>query len=373
MVLARRQLLGATIARAAIPDMRGACAAASEAVASLRDEAARVRLLFGSESDVEFAKESPDYTELFFRMCGLFAPQTLWGRTDTMGPGQNPVWVDPNIEIAWRRGLKLTGGHLLWHRSIPLWLERLPTRAEARRAVHAHIVATTSRYTPIVYSWNVVNEAIEPRDGRPDGLRNSQLMRLLGEDFITEAFFVARESAPHALLVYNDFGFEFAHAEDLARRSALLRLLDSLLATKAPIDAVGLQSHLRLGASARFDERGYRAFLSEIAARGLGIIVSELDVLDVEFAPNVVQRDADVAALYKVFLETALSELAVVAVVTWGLVDKFSWYNLWHDPMFTRWDGRPTRPLLFDAMLRPKPSFDAVLAAFRGAPPRPHD
>jgi endo-1,4-beta-xylanase len=56
--------------------------------------------------------------------------------------------------------------------------------------------------------------------------------------------------------------------------------------------------------------------------------------------------------------------------VTWGLDDRYSWYNLWHDRYFKRWDGKPTRPLLFDQAFQPKPAFDAVLSALQHAPPR---
>jgi endo-1,4-beta-xylanase len=221
----------------------------------------------------------------------------------------------------------------------------------------------------LIYSWNVVNEAIEPQDGRPDGLRNTQLLRKLGPDYIPMAFSSARESAPNALLVYNENGLEFDRRDEEARRTALLRLLDKLQSVKAPIDAVGLQSHLRLDGTP-FDAQIYRNFLREIAGRKLTIIISELDVLDVEPAPTIAARDANVASLYRAFLDTALDERAVKAVVTWGLVDRYSWLNLWHLPIFSREDGQPTRPLLFDDSLQPKPAFDAVLSAFRRAPPR---
>jgi endo-1,4-beta-xylanase len=336
---------------------------------SLKKAAAQIGLRFGSESDVDFRAVTPAYGDIFIQHCDLFAPQTPWSQTARMQFAAEPQWQDANILFAREHRMPLTGGHLLWHNSTPLWFDQLPSQSAAENAVASHIAAMTKRYGSETYAWNVVNEAIEPRDGRADGLRNTQLLRKLGPDFIARAFALARQSEPRALLVYNDYGFEFARPDEEARRTALLRLLDRLQSVRAPIDAVGLQSHLRLD-GANFDPEIYRKFLSEIAGRGLAIIISELDVLDVGFTPIVAVRDADVAALYGAFLDTALDERAVVALVTWGLVDRYSWLNLQHLPEFTRWDHQPTRPLLFDNALRPKPAFDAVLTALRNAPPR---
>jgi endo-1,4-beta-xylanase len=69
----------------------------------------------------------------------------------------------------------------------------------------------------------------------------------------------------------------------------------------------------------------------------------------------------------------ALDERAVAALVTWGLVDPYSWLNhTTYFPQFVRADGLPQRPLLFDAEFRPKPAFDAVLHALQQAPGRGH-
>jgi len=366
--ITRRSVLAAALAEAGMAAAPTGHADAAS-TPSLKKAAAQIGLRFGSESDVDFRAAAPAYGELFIRHCDLFAPQTPWSQTARIQFAREPQWQDPNILFARDHGMPLTGGHLLWHNSTPLWFEQLPSQSAAEQAVASHIAAMTRRYASEAYSWNVVNEALEPRDGRADGLRNSQLLRKLGPDFIARAFSLARQSAPNALLVYNDYGFEFARPDDEARRTALLRLLDRLQSARAPIDAVGLQSHLRLG-GATFDPEIYRNFLHEIAGRGLAIVISELDVLDVELTPIVATRDADVAALYTAFLNTALDERAVTALVSWGLVDRYSWLNLQHLPAFARWDRQPVRPLLFDNAFRPKPAFDAVFAALQSAPPR---
>ena len=91
----------------------------------------------------------------------------------------------------------------------------------------------------------------------------------------------------------------------------------ALLGRGAPIDAVGLQSHLRLDGT-KFSEKIYRQFLRDIAARGLKIFITELDVLDQKTAPDIATRDQLVADLYERLLTTALDEKAVNTVVTWA-------------------------------------------------------
>jgi endo-1,4-beta-xylanase len=55
-----------------------------------------------------------------------------------------------------------------------------------------------------------------------------------------------------------------------------------------------------------------------------------------------------------------LSDPAVTAVITWGVSDRDTWLN--HED--SRADGKPERPLLFDAGFKPKQAFFAVRDAF---------
>jgi endo-1,4-beta-xylanase len=78
-----------------------------------------------------------------------------------------------------------------------------------------------------------------------------------------------------------------------------------------------------------------------------------------------------VADTYSRFLDTALDEPAVKVVVTWGLSDRHSWI-VRKETHASKWrtDGTPSRPLPFDADLKPKPAFEAIARAFARAPQR---
>ncbi len=74
--------------------------------------------------------------------------------------------------------------------------------------------------------------------------------------------------------------------------------------------------------------------------------------------------------MYRRYLDAALAEPAVAAVVTWGLSDRQSWIVAGRRHGFLHPGRLPQRPLPFDADLNPKPAFDAVIEAFQAAPQR---
>ena len=77
-------------------------------------------------------------------------------------------------------------------------------------------------------------------------------------------------------------------------------------------------------------------------------------------------RDRSVADAYRRYLDATLQEPAVVAVITFGLSDRYTW--LQED--YPREDGAPRRPLPFDEGLRPKTAYRALTESLENAPPR---
>jgi endo-1,4-beta-xylanase len=73
------------------------------------------------------------------------------------------------------------------------------------QALREHVAATVGRYRGRVRAWDVVNEAIA--DDRA-GLRDTVYLRKLGPEYVAEAFALAHEADPGALLIYNDYGGE---------------------------------------------------------------------------------------------------------------------------------------------------------------------
>ena len=73
-----------------------------------------------------------------------------------------------------RKSGQLVRGHnLCWHEQLPGWFQSYATRDNARQLLAEHIQTVVGRYAGRVHSWDVVNEAVQVPDGRPDGLRRS--------------------------------------------------------------------------------------------------------------------------------------------------------------------------------------------------------
>jgi endo-1,4-beta-xylanase len=219
-----------------------------------------------------------------------------------------------------------------------------------------------------IHSWDVVNEVLNPN--RPDGLRDTLFLKLLGPGYIDLAFNAARQADPKALLTLNEFDFEYNQWDNDQKRRSLLALVDGMKQRGTPIDAIGIQSHLDVKHRKAFDPEIFAAFLKELADRGLTIMLTELDVADVGAPADIAARDAEIASIYKEYLDVALDNRAVKAVVTWGLVDTDSWISHYNLDEFRRPDGLPPRPLPFDQDMKPKPAYFAIADALRAAPAR---
>src|SRR4029077_3228316 len=152
--------------------------------------------------------------------------------------------ADTVASFAGANDLVLRGHNLLWYHRTPDWFFDLSDRAQQERAVRDHTEHRPSRYRGRIHSWDVVNEPIEPKDGRPDGLRTGVFLEMFGPDYLDLAYRTAREADPDARLVVNEYDVELDAPEQEARRTALLKLIERMQRSGTPVDAVGVQAHL---------------------------------------------------------------------------------------------------------------------------------
>lgn len=285
----------------------------------------------------------------------------LWYRLrPTPGAELDFHYGDQFIALAEKQQQLVFGAHLVWDEGFgegwtedDLWGMDEQT---ARRLMLDTVDAVVGRYRGRIAGWVVVNEAIDAHED--DGLRRDYpWYKTIGPSYIAESFHAAHAADPDALLVLNEFGFETDDEFDAAadKRSRALIVLDQLLETGVPVHALGIQAHLKAGDfTAKFDPIGYRQFLSDVADRGLKILVTELDVLDDGLPAESAIRDRAIADVYQQYLDVALDEPAVVSLMTFGLTDRYTWL----EEDYPREDGAPRRPLPFDDNLRPKPAYD---------------
>jgi endo-1,4-beta-xylanase len=328
----------------------------------LRSRAAARGMLFGAAAAWPVLRDDPEYASHFAAECGILVPENVL----KMGPVHpeperyNFAPADFMAEFCAKNRMEMRGHTLVWHSQPWPWLKTAVNQQNTRQHLEDHIRTVAGRYKGRMHSWDVVNEAVLPTDGREDGLRKTAWLEMLGPDYIEMAFRAAQEADPNAMLCYNDFGVDYDTPEQEAKRAALLKLLRRLLERKAPLHAFGMQAHLNSANQKSINAETLRRFFGEIAGLGLKILITELDVIDRSLPDDIDERDKGIAAVYESYLTAALREPAVTAVLTWGLTDRYTWLASRN----RRQSGTPLRVLPLDREYRRKPAWRAMARAF---------
>ena len=338
---------------------------------SLKAHAAANGLLTGCAVNAKLLREDDGFRELLAEQYSIVVPENClkWNILRPTADTYNFTDADSLVAFAEAHGMKVRGHNFVWHEAIPAWFAGTVTKDNAEKFLVEHIRTVGGRYKGKIHSWDVVNEAIWVPDGRPDGLRStSPWFELLGPGYIDLAFRTAREADPNALLTYNDYGIEYDNEENEKKRTAVLGLLRRLKADKVPLDALGIQAHIKADSKDGFS-KGLRELRAGAKALGLQVFVTELDVNDDAVATeDIAERDGIVAGVYRDFLTNVLEGPEVKAVLTWGATDKNSWLNT--RKIRKIHPERLQRPLPFDANYAPTPVFFAMRESFDKAKKR---
>ncbi len=332
----------------------------------LREIAAPKNLLVGSAVSYRELQQ-PAFTRLLAEQASIVVSENdmKWQNIHPEVDRFDFTRADALLNFAREHDHKLRGHNLCWHNQMPAWFAQIATPENAAHLLRNHIAQVAGHFAGHIHSWDVVNEAVHLEDGRPDGLRNSQWLQLVGPEYIGIAYRAAAEEDPKALLTYNDYDIEQDGPKFDDKRKAVLRLLTWMREQNIPIQALGLQSHLR-AATKMTDWTALHRFMIAVEKLDLQIFVTELDVNDADLGPDTQERDRLVAELYLDYLKNVLQHRSVKAVLTWGLTDRDTWLN----GFSRRHDQRLHRPLPFDAELKPKPAFYAMADALSATPHR---
>ena len=261
------------------------------------------------------------------------------------------------FEFAKEHHMGMRGHTLAWHNQTPRWFftERYSRSPSAPLASRETMLArldsyirqvmgfAQKEYPGIIYAWDVVNEAVDNGKMRP-----SLWTETVGEDFVLQAFRIARKYAsPDMKLFYNDYDtFRPEKCE------AIQNLILKPLLAEGLVDGMGMQSHLTMGS--RMSD--YDSALRSFGALGLEIHVTELDLFNPDVSPA---GDEAVARRYQelftVLLRAKKEGAANLTSITfWNMQDEESW--------LIGFRGCPCKPLLFSNGYRPKAAYLAVVA-----------
>jgi endo-1,4-beta-xylanase len=379
MDITRREGLTAALAMAATAGIGGVAGAA--APDSLHQLAKAKGMGFGSavgagpSSSGSF--RNPDYAALLKRDCGVLVAENemKWQALRPSPTDYDFAPFDEMLAFAEANGMVMRGHNLMWHRPEwqPTWLESYDfgtkPATEAARLLTTHIKAVTDRYRGKISSYDVVNETVM----HDSTLAQTAISRAMGgtETLVDLAFHTAREQLPTAELVYNDYmSWEPGNEK---HRAGVLKLMEGFKKRKVPVDALGVQSHLRIDTydpatgTGPKQEREWRKFIDEVVAMGYRLLITEFDVNDQALPADTASRDASVAAYAKGYFDLMFSYPQLKDVLAWGMCDPLSWLQEFKP---VRTDGQLKRPTLYDADFKPKPLHAAIAAALKAAPAR---
>ena len=322
-----------------------------------------------------FMTFDPDYRELICRHFNSVTadnrmkPESVLDhaatvvRNDPRHAALDFTRVDAMLCFARDSGLAVRYHTLVWHNQTPRWFfaKNWSEAEDAEPASKEIMLARLENYIldvmdhvntafpGLVYTWDVVNEAIEPENGAPGLYRTkSPWYMTCGEDFLPAAFRAARKGqAPGQTLCYNDY-----NAFEPVKRDAIIALLKKLQAENL-VDTMGMQGHYVIDwMDVSLCEEAARAY----AALGLKLQVTELDIHsnsdDEEHNRKLARLYGDYFAMLK---KLKTEGIDIEAVTFWGVTDADSW--------LTGFRRETSYPLLFTRDKKAKAAYDAVMEA----------
>ncbi|AEI39529.1 endo-1,4-beta-xylanase [Paenibacillus mucilaginosus] len=255
--------------------------------------------------------------------------------------------ADALVDFALKNNKIVRGHTLVWHSSLPSWVENGKfTREEWIAILKDHITKTVQHFKGKVYGWDVVNEAFwQNGQYRPTVWYNN-----IGPEYIEMAFRFAHEADPQAKLYYNDFSSEVKNEKS----DAIYKMLKDLKSKGVPIDGIGFQTHLTIDG---LNYNDMKTNFQRFAALGLDTDITEMDLVTHTFQGTMEQKMNAAAAVYGNVMKVALSLPSCKFFIAWGLNDSQSWLN--EDTGFSEY------PLLFDDSFGKKPAYNAVMEQLR--------
>ena len=252
----------------------------------------------------------------------------------------------PLLNFAKNNGLKVHGHVLIWHSQTPEsffhenydskkpFVTREVMLGRMENYIKGVFEYLDANYPGVVVSWDVLNEAID--DGS-NWLRNSNWLKIIGEDYPNYAYAFARKYAPEGTkLYYNDYNTAMP-----GKLRGIVKLLNTLI-PEGNIDGYGFQMHHSIAFPSISQ---IRTAVETVAALGLRLRVSELDVtVDSNSEASFKKQAKYYADVMKILIDHSEQ---FEAVQVWGLCDMMSWRGSQY-------------PLLFDGRGNPKPAFWAV-------------
>ncbi len=183
--------------------------------------------------------------------------------------------ADSLYAFAQKNNLKFRGHTLVWGNRNPYWLfwdakGNLVHRKLLDQRLKDHIMTVVGRYKKGIYAWDVVNEAVYDND--KEWLKNNTWFKIMGADYIYNAFRYAHEADSNAVLFYNDYNAEFPD-----KRKRIVQLITMMKERNVPIHGIGIQGHWT---TANLNLNDLEDAIDAYSALGLTVQITELNIVN---------------------------------------------------------------------------------------------
>lgn len=305
-------------------------------------------LLDGAAGDVALQRA---YEDRFSALLNYATLPFYWGGYERTKGVTDEGRLHRMAEWCAQQGIAAKGHPLVWHEVFPQWGHACPDD-EILARLQQRVTDIVAAFQGQVDIWDGINEATVSH--RFDNAIGRWVARQGAVECVAQALRWARAANPSATLLYNDFNV----SEDMER------LIAALLDQGAPVDVIGIQSHMHKGVWPL--ERVWQ--VCETYARfGLPLHWTELTILsgrlkaaddndwhtrqpDWPSTPQGEQAQAEYGAKLYTLL---FSHPAVEAVTWWDFSDHRSW------------QGAPAGLLRAD--MTPKPLYERLYHLVREA------
>ena len=185
--------------------------------------------------------------------------------------------ADSLYAFALSNKLKVRGHTLVWGNRNPYWLfwdakGNLVHRNLLDLRLKEHINTVVGRFKDSIYAWDVVNEAVYDND--KEWLKNNTWYKIMGADYIFNAFRYAHEADSNAVLFYNDYNAEFPD-----KRQRIIQLIKMMKERNVPIHGIGIQGHWTTD-NLNLDD--LEDAIDAYSALGLTVQITELNIEDAQ-------------------------------------------------------------------------------------------
>ena len=257
--------------------------------------------------------------------------------------------LDRLVAFATGCGMRVRGHPLVCNAQVPAWVTTAArSSATARSVLENHVSTLVGHGKGTVAEWVVVNEPyLAPYR------TNDPFYAALGYEYIDLAFAAARKADPHAVLIYNDTENHASAGTFNGMTTHLTQQTVARLASKGLVDRVGVQMHLdasQLPAPANV--------VGTLRSYPVPVCITEFDINMSNVGGTLAERYSLQARIATSMLKAVRESAVCESFTVWGIGDGTA--DKW-----IQTTGRAPIATPFDAGLKPKPFFTALLRGMR--------